>query len=212
MDTTFLTSSALIQTPFDLFTEESRVAQRAPPKDNRDISCREYYAYKLQIRSSNYLLKAGRLFQQYVVDMYVKIENTRLDFIRRNQTTIRAELYQGIIYSLQIGHNNASDIGHRTILPPSFIGGSHDVKRRYLNATTLVQKFGKPDLFITMTCNPNRPEIQDNLLPEKKLKTQQELTLLSSKKRGLPHAHLLIILERPNKIVCPEKFDQYVCA
>ncbi|XP_044005460.1 uncharacterized protein LOC122850368 [Aphidius gifuensis] len=29
----------------------------------------------------------------------------------------------------------------------------------------IVQKFGKPDLFVTMTCNPNWREIQENLLP-----------------------------------------------
>ncbi|KAM3200601.1 hypothetical protein P3L10_032963 [Capsicum annuum] len=28
----------------------------------------------------------------------------------------------------------------------------------------LVQHFGKPDLFITMTCNPDWPEIQENLI------------------------------------------------
>lgn len=28
-----------------------------------------------------------------------------------------------------------------------------------------VRKYGKPDLFITMTCNPKWPEIQEALLP-----------------------------------------------
>lgn len=39
------------------------------------VSCREYYCYKLQIRplQKSILLHGGRLFQQYVVDMYVKV-------------------------------------------------------------------------------------------------------------------------------------------
>ncbi|MQM01815.1 hypothetical protein Taro_034574 [Colocasia esculenta] len=63
------------------------------------ISVREYYAYLLQIRetSNNTLLFGGRLLQQYVVDMYIKIETNRLDFYYNNQNQIRAELYQGIV-------------------------------------------------------------------------------------------------------------------
>jgi hypothetical protein len=30
---------------------------------------------------------------------------------------------------------------------------------------TYVRNYGKPDLFITMTCNPNWLEIKDNLHP-----------------------------------------------
>lgn len=39
------------------------------------VSCREYYCYKLQIRplQKSILLHGGRLFQQYVVDFYVKV-------------------------------------------------------------------------------------------------------------------------------------------
>lgn len=46
------------------------------------VLCREYYCYKLQIRSheESILLHSSRLLQQYVVDMYVKIETARLDF------------------------------------------------------------------------------------------------------------------------------------
>ena len=40
------------------------------------VSIREYYAYKLQMRNDDesFLLHFDRLFQQYVVDMYVKLE------------------------------------------------------------------------------------------------------------------------------------------
>lgn len=37
------------------------------------------------------------------------------------------------------------------------------MKRRYLDAMTLVQKFGKSDIFLTMTCNPSWPEIKSEL-------------------------------------------------
>ena len=37
--------------------------------------------------------------------------------------------------------------------------------QRFQDAISLVQKFGKPDLFITMMCNLGWEEIQNELLP-----------------------------------------------
>jgi ATP-dependent DNA helicase PIF1 len=36
---------------------------------------------------------------------------------------------------------------------------------QYHDALVLARVFGKPDLFITMTCNPNWREIREHLLP-----------------------------------------------
>ncbi|KAK9988699.1 hypothetical protein SO802_028938 [Lithocarpus litseifolius] len=51
-------------------------------------------------------------------------------------------------------HLIIGNVGHRTILPSSFVGSPHDMIQRFQDAMNLVQKFGKPDLFNTMTCNP----------------------------------------------------------
>ena len=138
----------------------ARVPKKRP---HQDISCREYYSYLLQIRTGNRILATGRVLLQFVVDMYVKLESTRLDFLRNNQSTIRADLYQGLVDAVVMGELRAINVGHRIVLPPSFIGGPRDMRRRYLNAMSLVQRFGKPDIFATMTCNPNWPEIKAEL-------------------------------------------------
>ena len=46
-----------------------------------------FYAYRLMIRDSadSLLLKSGRLLHPYAVNMYVKIETERLQFIRFDQ-------------------------------------------------------------------------------------------------------------------------------
>ena len=93
--------------------------------------------------------------QQYVVDMYIKLETSRLDYFRYNQQHIRSELYLGIINSVEVGENRASKIGHQVILSSSLIGEPRDTRKRYMDAMALVQCFGKPDIFLTMTCNPN---------------------------------------------------------
>ncbi|KAJ9552743.1 hypothetical protein OSB04_016788 [Centaurea solstitialis] len=128
------------------------------------VSVREYYAYKLQMRrhDKSHLLHFGRLLQQYIVDNYVKLETQRLAFIRTQQGGIRQEFLQGIVDVMASGESEASAIARRVVLRANFTGGSRNMRRKFIDAMALVQKFGKPDLFLTLTCNPNWPEIKKN--------------------------------------------------
>ncbi|XP_021757489.1 uncharacterized protein LOC110722527 [Chenopodium quinoa] len=233
--------SCAVHSAESFIEEEAKRATNSSGTSKRHISPREYYAYKLQIRPGNMLLRGGRCFQQYIVDMYVKIENTRLDFFRRNQQAIRADLYQGILDTVEDGEKNASNVGRRVILPPTFIGGPRDLKKRYLNAMALVQRFGKPDLFVTMTCNAKWPEItaelsegevaadrpdviarvfRSKLIALKKQITEERVFgkvaamvyVVEFQKRGLPHAHFLIILDHGYKLTGPSDYDRFVSA
>nr|GMC72592.1 uncharacterized protein LOC109173038 [Ipomoea batatas] len=103
------------------------------------VSCREYYAYRFQIRPNDQsmLLHSGRLFQQFIVDTYIKIETQRLDYFRTQQRDVRTESMQGLVDSIACGETNASNVGRRVILPVSFIGGPRDMLSpvRQLNMT-----------------------------------------------------------------------------
>ncbi|XP_060667916.1 uncharacterized protein LOC132799625 [Ziziphus jujuba] len=114
----------------DMLDKETEVM--GMKKKRNSVSCREYYSYKLQIRSLNdsMILHIGRLLQQFVGDMYVKLETSRLDYFRKNQTEIRAELYQGIMDSVDVGETRGIKVGRRIILPSTFIGGPRDMRRR----------------------------------------------------------------------------------
>jgi len=60
---------------------------------------REYYCYKFQIRSNdNVILLGGRLLQQFVVDVYIRIETSRLEFCEKNQAKIRADIYTKVLW------------------------------------------------------------------------------------------------------------------
>ncbi|XP_028094699.1 uncharacterized protein LOC114294746 [Camellia sinensis] len=135
--------------------------------DGRKVTCCDLYSYMLQIRpgDQSLFLRGGRLLQQYVVDNYVKIESNKLRWIRTHQNHIRADFYQGLLDAIHAGENYGGNVGRRTILPSSFVGSPRDMYQRYQDAMALVQKYGKPDLFLTMTCNPNWPEIKAELLP-----------------------------------------------
>ncbi|KAK1652316.1 hypothetical protein QYE76_070121 [Lolium multiflorum] len=184
----------------------------------------------------NPILHGKRLFQQFAVDTYIKIENSRLDYIWNNQDKIRADLYQGLMDSLHAGEGSADAIGKRTVLSTSFIGGPRDKRRRYMDAMALVRKYGKPDIFLTMTCNPNWDEIKRELYPGQTPQDRPDLVVrvfrvkleelknkllhkdilgkvkayvyvVEFQKRGLPHAHFLLIMEGRFKLTCPENSD-----
>ncbi|KAL6896933.1 hypothetical protein ACP4OV_007505 [Aristida adscensionis] len=99
---------------------------------NSYISIRDYYCYKFQIRPGifNPVIYGKRLFQQFVVDTYIKIESSRLDYIWLHQDKLRADLYQGLVDSLAGGEGRTDAVGKRTVLPASFIGGPRDMRRR----------------------------------------------------------------------------------
>lgn len=183
----------------------------------------EWYAYLLFKRDSfSTILASGRLFQELAVDMYVALEHSRLKYFENNQTRIRAELYTGVLEAMD---NEAEGFaGRRVILPSSFIGGPRHMQQLYQDSMALVAKYGRPSLFITMTANPNWPEIVDCLEYEQRPEDRPDLVArvfhmrfhcllddvtkhgrlgncvsycytIEFQKRGLPHAHLILILD-----------------
>jgi hypothetical protein len=95
-----------------------------------------------------------RLYQEFLVDSYCVVEGQRLRWLRFNQNTIRAELYQGLQDHLDAADGQASHVGRRVVLPSSFIGGPRNMHQLYQDSMSIVRALHKPDLFVTMTCNP----------------------------------------------------------
>ncbi|CAF1060263.1 unnamed protein product [Brachionus calyciflorus] len=211
-------------------------------KNSKFMTAMQYYSYILYERPDISLYLFGRLFHQYIVDQYAKMEMGRLNFIRFNQDKIRADMYKGIMEAvLKNDHVSSSSIGTRLILPSSFTGGPRHMHQLYLDAMSIVRAYGKPDLFITFTCNPNWPEIKNALKKNQdpndrpdiiarvfRLKVKLFLNdLLNNKifgkvvahiyvvefqKRGLPHVHILLILDKKDKPLTVEDYDKIVSA
>lgn len=87
----------------------------------KKVSSMNYYAYRLMIRqnSDNYLLRFRQLFQQYCVEMYVKIETERLNFIRLNQAKLRSEEYTHLRDAIST-EEDANNLDRLTILPATY--------------------------------------------------------------------------------------------
>lgn len=201
----------------------------------------QYYCYRLAVRNGfNLLHHSGKLFQQYVVDCYCKVEGARIAFIRSHQKELRAESYKGLL-DYMLNEQQGFMPGVPVILPSTFIGSPRNMIQSYQDAMSIVSRFGKPDLFATVTCNPKWEEITKHLQPYEQACNRPDLVtrvfneklqlllddllkkhvlgvvlanihVIEFQKRGLPHAHILIILRETDKIRDPTDADSVVCA
>ena len=130
----------------------------------------------------NTIHRLGQLFQQYVVNMYAKIEFNRLQYLRFHQSQLRADLYQGLadVVLASDGQVDGSQLGKKIILPLLFTGIPRYQHQLYQDAMSIVWCFGKPDFFVTFTCNPRWQEITDAFFPGQTAKNNKILLQESS--------------------------------
>lgn len=148
------------------------------PKVGKQVTAMNFYAYRLMFRDTdfNIILRGRRTLQQFVVDMYCKIESERLLFIRTEQKKLRADSYSSLRDCLLSGDGDPANVGQRVILPATFTGGPRYMHERTQDALCYVWRHGRPDLFITLTTNPKWPEILHELLPGQEAHDRPDLT------------------------------------
>ena len=224
---------------------------------DRRVTTRQFYSYHLHKREGNnqdFLHKAGKLFQEWTCMSYVTVENQRLNYQDMNQKALRADSYKSVKEATEErireagaradqvhndDHQNPT-IG-RKILASSFVGSPRWYNMKFQNGMRIVGKFRKPDLFITMTCNPKWPEILKELKPGQTPQDRPDIVarvfkqrldqlmkdlingqllgkvvafmwVIEWQKRGLPHAHILIILAENDRQMTAEFVDSIICA
>ncbi|UYV80502.1 hypothetical protein LAZ67_19000358, partial [Cordylochernes scorpioides] len=211
------------------------------PTTNRSVTQKMFYSNRFAIRDEfNQFLQSGKLVQIYAVDAYTKMEASRLHYIKTHQSKLRVDLYESLRKNYNHHNTEWNQIGNPIVLPSSFIGSSRNMQERYRDTMAIVRKYGKPDLFITMTCNPKWLEITENLngssvvnrpdivsrvfnLKSKELirdliknlifgKVVAYVYTIEFQKRGLPHMHLLCILDDKSKPNNSELIDKIIWA
>jgi hypothetical protein len=202
-----------------------------------------FYRFRLHPRDREplTLFCIARLFQQYVVDIYVAYETSTLDWIRSNQTKLRADLYNGLADALNRNDASATNLGRKLILPSSFLGSDRHIQQLFQDSMAIVRHFGKPTLFITFTANPSWPEITCHLINSQQaidrpdliarifsLKVKELIADLRNgilgsyagyvytieyQKRGLLYMYLLLFLQGDDgKFETPERVNEVVSA
>jgi len=197
---------------------ELRISEETSGRRNK-LSPLMFYAYQLFPRTNEYslLLRAERLFQQYVVDQFCKVESERLSFIRHNQSKLRAEDYTtlrdllGDSGMLEDEHDMVRS-GRLFVLPSTHVGGDRYMRQNLQDIIAMSNTFGHPDIFLTMTCNPKWPEITRALLPGQTAVDRPDLSTRVF--RSLPHVHCLFFLDRDGKnaLLNTENVDEIISA
>ena len=117
-------------------------------------------------------------WQQYLTHMGIKLEDTRLNFLasEKGQKKVRSETYLTLRdHVFNKAQSMGMTCGKRVILPASHPGSQRYIKKKYHDAMSICIATGAPDLFITITANPNWTEISENLHPGQKWHDRNEL-------------------------------------
>ncbi|KAL8143444.1 hypothetical protein V2J09_016476 [Rumex salicifolius] len=145
---------------------------------------------------------------------------------------VRSELYMNLNHAATEGKNDPSSAGKRIVLSSSFTGGRRYIIQNYQDAMVICRHHGYPDLFITFTCNTKfveeqglRPEDRPDIICRVfKMKLDDMISTIRSdefffgkvksvlytiefQKRGLPHAHIVVFLEKSAKLHDPDDID-----
>ena len=171
------------------------------------------------------------------------MEAERLCFLRYNQSKRRATNHTWLLELLVdsaietnevttwtegIPNKNTGQIGRLVVLPATYIGGDRYMCMKMHHIICISNNLGHSDVFLTMTCNPNWPEILDAIFDGQKpqdrsdicngvFKMKQKMLLqylksenpfrrmianvsvIEFQKRGLPQAHVILFLDQKAK-------------
>ena len=142
-----------------------------PKLTGQKLSCRDYYAYRMHSRDphgihdivEDALTYGGLLKHLFDCDNFIKMEENRLQYLRFHQDKLKAETYAGLADA--VAANEHREAGKYIILPSTHTGSPRHNHQNYQDAMATVRKHGKPDLFVTFTCNPKWREVQEALRP-----------------------------------------------
>ena len=185
---------------------------------------------------------------------WIAVENQKLKYQSMNQKALRADTYKNVREATEERRRDLAPredgmfqddrtkpaVG-RKILSSSFVGSPRWYNAQFQDGMAICREYHKPDYFVTVTCNPNWPEIKEHLLEgqtaqdrpdlvarvfkQKKDqlihdlvtggilgKTVAHMHVIEFQKRGLPHAHILIILANKDRTTTADLVDNIVVA
>ena len=208
----------------------------------RRVTLTEWGRFHLMHRGQfTHLQRCQKLTLEFYCDLFAQVESRNADFHRmpQQQSKYRAARVMAVEDQLSAGVD-ASEIGNAIVrLPSGFVGSARYYQQLYYDAMALPRRFGKPDLFITLTCNPkwdeitaaippgshwkHHPEIVDRVFMLKLKEFIHDITIneifgevkayvwrMEWQARGLPHIHMLLILK--DKILSVRHVDGVVSA
>jgi hypothetical protein len=205
-----------------------------PLDPNADIPTTQMWHYRARLLREPRFQIFGRLANEYIVDMFSRDLESRLAYIRSNQQRLRQN------DAALMGTSDLLEPSENIYLPASFLGSKRWASEQISDSLAIAACHGNPTFFVTMTCNPEWPEIQSQLrlgqdytdipiVVVRVFKRKLALLLLTLKtmfvnvgrpvycihcvefqKRGLPHSHIL--MKFPRDCIDPAEIDSIVSA
>jgi hypothetical protein len=137
---------------------------QAQGEDRVRLTLQDWACFYLMSRcqGSPHLLQGRRLTEELMVDLYARIINMRLRYMKTQYNTqrrdtrnnIRAALHAAAGRNVTLRGANLGTEEGATIIPGNFTGSQKQMQQLHADAMAIVRNMGKPDLFITFTCNP----------------------------------------------------------
>lgn len=200
--------------------------------DSPSETTQMWYYRALLLREPRFQI-FGRLANEYIIDMFSRDLETRLAYIRKNQSEQRSK-------DAELMGLDDVEASENIYLPSSFLGSNRWASEQIADSLAIAVQYGAPDFFVTITCNDKWPEIQSQLRPGQTfadipivvvrvfhrklalfiqaLKTMftnigRPVYIIQSiefQKRGLPHAHILV--KYKHHCITPIDIDTVVSA
>ncbi len=203
----------------------------------------EWARYLLMRRNDLSLIhQCGKLSLEFFCDVWSSIECRNLDYLASGtiQSQFRMAKYSALMDQLNSdGGQNINRIGAPVLLPASFAGSPRWYHALYHDALALPAAFHLPDLFITVTFNPDWPELARMMPAHADVHDHADVVArvfwlrfcrimqdivdngvfgavvsycwrIEWQLRGFPHAHVLIILK--SRILDAAAVDKFVSA
>ncbi|KAL3096906.1 hypothetical protein niasHT_028962 [Heterodera trifolii] len=150
----------------------SEIEQQLHRRDN--ISRSQWFRYMAHIRGPHANWRDGHwlwdwrtLAQLYTITFNNRMEAQKVQFMKQLQGRRRLVLPSSIINWLSALRDNKGykgDIGRVYMTDEHFRGSRQYYQREYANCMTICREVGKPDLLVTLTMDPDCPEL-DEMLP-----------------------------------------------
>ncbi|THV06152.1 hypothetical protein K435DRAFT_22473, partial [Dendrothele bispora CBS 962.96] len=121
-----------------------------------DVTSSQIWYYRIRLLCDKRFSIFGRLTNEYLVDIFTRSIESRLQYIRSNQDRVRAR------DAALMGAEVLPDI-ENVYLPASFIGSRRWASQQIADSLAIAAAYGPPTFWITMTCNPEWPEITSQL-------------------------------------------------
>ncbi|GMF49094.1 unnamed protein product [Phytophthora fragariaefolia] len=187
-------------------------ANGAKYRNKRRMSLREHVAYRLfqKVGDQAALHQSGRLLKQWVVAQRAKCEQEQLRGVAMNQKKLRTELYHGISDALLNEETITLDEGEVLVSEYDRSTGTlvHPDRVPLPDEQTAQDR---PDIVARvwqLKLKAKLADLDEGLLG----RLEARIYLVEFQKRGLPHAHIVIIVAEEDKPRTREIIDKLVSA